>query len=185
MPNQSVTVPPEYGHTNTVKSVIEIGCSDIPLFFDRAVRILFPGQARAEAGYYHGNTFIKITNNLHADSQEAGDAYSNGDGKISVGDDLVIWTKHFTRFVTYTQTPTNTGSTGGGGGGGPSKPVNSSDDTVDEDTKDKDTVAEDKVDKESFEKPETSEIELTDITGHWAEESIKNLVKMDVLGGYR
>ena len=41
------------------------------------------------------------------------------DGKLDVGDDLVIWTKHFTKFVTYTQTKTSTG------GGSSSQPVTS------------------------------------------------------------
>ncbi|PJA01759.1 hypothetical protein COX74_01020, partial [bacterium (Candidatus Gribaldobacteria) CG_4_10_14_0_2_um_filter_41_16] len=48
-----------------------------------------------------------------------GDALAaGGDCKISVGSDLIIWTKHFTNFVTYTQTAIPPASSGGGGGGG-------------------------------------------------------------------
>ncbi|TEB05929.1 Chitinase A1 precursor [Pelotomaculum schinkii] len=103
--NGSVTVTPDTGKTATVNAVIEIGYGDVPLTFNKAVRILIPGQAGKDVGYSRGGVFTKITNFLSSDSQEAGDALtSGGDGKIDAGDDLVVWTKHFTQFVTYTQT---------------------------------------------------------------------------------
>ncbi|MGI6549439.1 MAG: hypothetical protein ACOX4Q_05250 [Syntrophomonadales bacterium] len=37
---------------------------------------------------------------------------------MDVGQDLVIWTKHFTKFVSYTQTDTGGSTAPGGGGGG-------------------------------------------------------------------
>ncbi|NLU51221.1 MAG: hypothetical protein GXX09_12650, partial [Syntrophomonadaceae bacterium] len=115
-PNNSVTVVPDAGKTATVSAVIEVGFGDVPLTFDKAVRLLIPGQAGKDAGYYRGGTFTKITGVLSADTQAVGDALPpGGDGKINVGNDLVIWTKHFTSFVTYTQT--DSGSSGGGGGG--------------------------------------------------------------------
>ncbi|TEB07050.1 Chitinase A1 precursor [Pelotomaculum schinkii] len=105
--NDSVTVTPDSGNTATVNTVIEIGYGDAPLTFDKAVRILIPGQAGKDVGYSRGGEFTKITTILDADSQEAGDALPpGGDGRIDIGDDLVIWTKHFTSFITYTQTPT-------------------------------------------------------------------------------
>jgi|GEM_PF-1221367 len=110
--NNSVTVTPDSGKSVSVNAVIEVGADDVPLTFDRAVRILIPGQAGKDAGYSRGGVFTKITKVLSADSQAAGDALApGGDGKINVGDDLVIWTKHFTSFVTYTQA-----EIGGGGG---------------------------------------------------------------------
>ncbi len=103
--NDSVTVTPDSGNTATVDSVIEIGYGDVPLTFSKAVRILIPGQAGKDVGYSRGGVFTKITAVLSSDSQEAGDALpQGGDGRIDVGNDLVIWTKHFTQFVTYTQT---------------------------------------------------------------------------------
>ncbi len=114
--NNTVTVTPDSGKTATVSTVIEIGFGDVPLTFNKAVRILIPGQAGKEAGYARGGVFTKITNVLTSDSQAAGDALAAGsDGRIDAGSDLVIWTKHFTRFVTYTQTTTGGGSGGGGG----------------------------------------------------------------------
>ncbi|MHB8918991.1 MAG: S-layer homology domain-containing protein, partial [Desulfocucumaceae bacterium] len=115
--NNTVTVTADAGKTATVEAVIEIGFNDVPLTFSKAVRILIPGQAGKDAGYYRGTTFTKITTVLNADTQAAGDALAPGqDGKIDVGTDLVIWTKHFTKFIAYTQT--SSGGGGGGGGGG-------------------------------------------------------------------
>ncbi len=121
--NDSVAVIPDFGKTATVNSVIEIGFDDTPLTFDKAVRILVPGQAGKDAGYYRGGKFTRISNVMSADSQAAGDALlTGGDGRIDVGADLVIWTKHFTRFVTYTQSAAN--GSGGEGGGSANVTVN-------------------------------------------------------------
>ncbi len=122
--NDSVTVTPDSGNTATVNAVIEIGYGDVPLTFNKAVRILIPGQAGKDAGYSRGGKFTKITTILTADTQEAGDALpSGGEGRIDVGNDLVIWTKHFTKFVTYTQTVTSSSSSSGGSNA--PQPVNS------------------------------------------------------------
>lgn len=109
--------------TATVNAVIEGGYGDVPLTFDKAVRILIPGQAGRDAGYYRNGAFTKITTILNADTQAAGDGLSpGGDGKIDVGNDLVIWTKHFTKFVSYAQSPADSGG-GGGGGAAPAESV--------------------------------------------------------------
>lgn len=114
--NSSVTVAPDSGMTASVSSVIEIGFGDTPLTFDRAVRILFAGQGGNYVGYSQGGVFTQITTTCVGDTQTAGDALSaGGDCKITVGSDLVVWTKHFTSFVIYTQTQQQQ-STGGGGG---------------------------------------------------------------------
>ncbi|HWR56199.1 MAG TPA: DUF4430 domain-containing protein, partial [Negativicutes bacterium] len=114
---ESVTVPAESGKTAQVEAVIEIGYGDIPLTFSQAVRILLPGQAGKKVGYIRGTAFTPISWQLSADSQAAGDALpEGGDGYLNAGADLVIWTKHFTRFVSYTQTDATT--PGGDGGGG-------------------------------------------------------------------
>lgn len=111
----SVTVTPDAGNTATVSTVIEIGFGDVPLILSKAVRILIPGQAGKEVGYSRGATFTKITRVMTADTQAAGDALPDGEeGKINVGTDLVVWTKHFTKFVSYTQTAS--GGVGGPGG---------------------------------------------------------------------
>jgi len=123
--NSTVTATPDSGNTAAVSSVIEIGYGDTKLTFSKAVRIKIAGQAGKYVGYSRGGVFTTITNVCGADSQTTGDALSaEGDCKISVGSDMIIWTKHFTNFVTYTQTsipastPAPSGGGGGGGGGG-------------------------------------------------------------------
>ncbi len=113
----TVTVTPDSGKNATVSTVIEVGYGNVPLTFNKAVRILIPGQAGKDVGYYRSGTFNKISTVLSVDTQTAGDALAaGGEGKIFVGSDLVVWTKHFTQFVTYTQS-----SNGGGGGSGDSQ----------------------------------------------------------------
>ncbi|PKM76819.1 MAG: hypothetical protein CVU90_10355 [Firmicutes bacterium HGW-Firmicutes-15] len=110
----TVTVTPDSGMKATVSTVIEIGFGNVPLTFNKAVRILIPGEAGKDVGYYRNGTFTKISTVLSADSQAAGDALAaGGDGRIDVGSDLVIWTKHFTQFVTYTQTAGGSGGDSG------------------------------------------------------------------------
>ncbi|MFA5099078.1 MAG: right-handed parallel beta-helix repeat-containing protein [Candidatus Paceibacterota bacterium] len=127
--NSTVTVVPSLGNTASVSSVIEVGFDDIKLTFDKAVRILIAGQSGKYVGYSRGGVFTAITNICSADTQVAGDNLpTEGDCKIDVGNDLVIWTKHFTSFATYTQslipvTPSTSYSGGGGGGGGSSAPT--------------------------------------------------------------
>ncbi|MBN2094797.1 MAG: S-layer family protein [Candidatus Aenigmarchaeota archaeon] len=100
----SVTVTPDSGKTATVSKVVELGSGSVHLVFTRAVRILIPGEAGKYAGYYRDGTFTKITATCANDSQDSGDALAYGsDCKIDSGNDLVVWTKHFTSFVTYTQ----------------------------------------------------------------------------------
>jgi len=99
--------------SGTVSAVIEIGYGDTPLTFSQPVRILIPGQAGKGVGYYRDGKFTTITNHLSSDSGAAL-VDPNVDGWIDSNNDLVVWTKHFTQFVTYT--PTGSDGTGGGGG---------------------------------------------------------------------
>ncbi len=106
--NNSVTVNPDSGKKATVKAVIEVGFGDVPLTFSKAVKLVIPGQAGKDVGYYQNGNFTKITRVCDENSQEWADANlpAGGEGKIDAGQDLVIWTKHFTQFVTYEQTST-------------------------------------------------------------------------------
>ena len=86
-----------------VSAVIEIGFPDGELLFDQAVRIFIPGQAGKIVGFVRDGRFVEITRILGTDNED----YANdllppgGEGKIEIGSDLVIWTKHLTEFVTY------------------------------------------------------------------------------------
>ncbi len=116
----TVTIP---GYTTTVTSAITIGSSLSNLTFDKAVKLTFAGQAGKLIGWYnHANVFTEITACASATNTEEAQTASLGAGascKINVNLDLVVWTKHFSTFTTYTQTITPRGG-GGGGYRGPS-----------------------------------------------------------------
>ncbi|QGQ94658.1 hypothetical protein EHS13_07030 [Paenibacillus psychroresistens] len=97
---------------SNVSAVIEVGVADMTLTFDKAVRLLIPNQAYKSAGFVKEGVFASIDNTISADTQEAADAdqkiAAGGEAKINVGNDLVIWTEHFTKFVSYTtNSPSN------------------------------------------------------------------------------
>ncbi len=106
----------------TVDTVIEVGLGNETIKFSKAVRLLIPNMAGKSAGFVRNGVFTPITATISADSQSVADAEipDGGEAKINVGNDLVIWTKHFTEFVAYT--PRSSG--GSGGGAYVSQPVN-------------------------------------------------------------
>lgn len=114
---------------SSVNKVIDMGFAGGTLTFDKAVRLVFYGLEDKSIGYIKDGEFYPITALLSSDSQTAGDGLApGGDGRISSGGDLVVWTKHFTEFVVYTPAdvqppPVSSGGGGGGGGGGGSSAV--------------------------------------------------------------
>ncbi|MFA5131843.1 MAG: ice-binding family protein [Candidatus Paceibacterota bacterium] len=113
------------GFNTSVTSAIALGSSNFDLTFDRGVRLLFAGQKNTQIGWYnHAGSFSVIATTCAADTQTAGDALASGaDCKINVGNDLVVWTKHFSTFVTYTQAAFTVSGGGGGGSYFVSSPV--------------------------------------------------------------
>jgi hypothetical protein len=114
VPNTTVTVS---GYTTTVSEAIELGAGNTALTFSQPVRILLAGQGRKDAGWIRNGVFTPITYLMASDTAAA--LNGNADGYLTLGNDLVIWTTHFTIFVAYTETAISSGSTGGGGGGAP------------------------------------------------------------------
>lgn len=115
----TVSPAPDSGKTANTESVIEVGFNDVGLEFDRSVRISIAGQAGKYAGYSRSGVFHPITLVCDSDEQSAVDAQLAGSAKEckkDAGGDLIIWTKHFTKFATYTQTSDQTDNNGGGGG---------------------------------------------------------------------
>jgi hypothetical protein len=96
---------------------IQIGVPGNSLSFSNGVRIKLPSQAGKRIKFSNdGVNYFEITTTCAADSQVVGDALAaGGHCKIDVGGDLIIWTKHFTVFATFTAS--SSGSGGGGGGG--------------------------------------------------------------------
>ena len=115
------------GYTASAITAIAVGASDSSLELGSAARLLFAGQTGKLVGWSLGGAFTPIRTICSADTQAAGDALSpGGDCKFDNGADLIVWTKHFTSYVIYTETvippvvapPSNPPSNGGGGGGG-------------------------------------------------------------------
>ena len=112
------------GYTATAVRAVEIGAHDYMLTFDKGIRIVFTGRAGKLVGWSRGGLFTPISTACSADEQAQADALpEGGDCKIDSGSDLIVWTKHFTSFVVYTQTQNQTSGGGGGGGGGGNGPV--------------------------------------------------------------
>ncbi len=117
---KTVTLPNPTGFSRSLSQAVELGVSGVKLSFTKGIRILLSGQAGKKTGWTRDDsTYTEITTICSSDSQVVGDGLAtDGDCKIDVGSDLVIWTKHFTTFVTYTETAVSSSGGGGGGGGG-------------------------------------------------------------------
>jgi len=99
------SVSADTGYTSATHAVVELGVSGETLTFSKAVRILLPGMAGKLAAFVNSAGTTKITRSCDGDTQAVGDALAAGtECKRDVGSDLVIWTKHFTKFVAYNQT---------------------------------------------------------------------------------
>ncbi len=119
--NMTLNATADSGKTASVVYIVEIGDEDSNLYLDKAVRISFLAQTGKYLGYLNSGSFTKISSTCSSDSQETGDSLTYGqDCKIESDSSLVVWTKHLTRFVIYSQSNTpssDAGSPGGGGGG--------------------------------------------------------------------
>ena len=132
-----VTPSVDPGFSPTVVEAIELGSTGSALNFDTAVRIVFAGQAGKLVGWSSSDGLFRPITTVCNDDTQAGNngiAYG-GNCRIDSGSDLIVWTKHFTAFVVYTQTASSTSTSGGsstggarggggGGGGGGGKIVN-------------------------------------------------------------
>jgi hypothetical protein len=107
------TLTPDSGRTATAIEAIEIGAGDTHLKFDKAVKLTFAGQAGKYVGWSQGGTFHPIP--TICDSATTPTLAAGADCKIDSGSDLLVWTKHFSTFVAYSQ---GISSSGGGSGGG-------------------------------------------------------------------
>lgn len=115
----SAGASPTDSGTNTVNAIIQVGISS-RLNLSGAAKITIPGMGGKSVGYVIGTTFTKITTACTTNSQAWADANlaAGGDCVVSsaAGTDLVIWTKHFTQFLAYTNTPATTSSSTTSGG---------------------------------------------------------------------
>lgn len=91
----------------TIHTVIEVGSRDAQIFFSKPVRLFLPKAGGQSAGYIFKNQFTKITDICQSDTWEGAETQlANGkECFMSKGDDLVIWTRHFTEFIAYAESP--------------------------------------------------------------------------------
>lgn len=96
---EDVAVPtPAGAERTTVGYAIQVGSATTRLTFDAPVKLVLPGQAGSRAGFVEvGGTFTEIADVCPS----ATPSLSSGACRIDAGDDLVIWTTHFTTFVAY------------------------------------------------------------------------------------
>lgn len=124
-PTATTTTVSVSGFDTTVAAAIAVGSSDSDLTFDRAVKLTFAGQTGKRVGWYnHAGIFTEITTTCADNTQATNDGLAAGGScKFDTGTDMVVWTKHFSTFVAYTQTAvpvaSSGGSSNGNGGNGP------------------------------------------------------------------
>ncbi|RKD26935.1 Ig-like domain (group 2) [Caminicella sporogenes DSM 14501] len=152
------------------EAVVEVG-GDIGLTFNKAVRLVISGQAGKKAAYIKDGKIIEITQMLREDNQEIADKEiaEGKEGKIDVGKDLVIWTKHFTKFIAYTE-KVNTNK-------------NSSKRRKRRSSKETKVYKDEEINIKNTKEIKAEE-NIKDIKGHWAEKYVKELVEIGIISGY-
>lgn len=101
----NVSVPGISGFTTSTALAIKIGSDTSSLTFDQPVRLVLPGQAGKLVGFQaYGGSFTEIDTVCTA-NDASGIPAGKDECKINDGNDLVIWTTHFTAFTTFTRTP--------------------------------------------------------------------------------
>jgi len=97
----------------TLPSVqIEVGSSSAKLTLSKAVELVFSGNAGKKIGFTHGGPFTEITQVCSTDDATGIPAGAT-ECKIDAGQDLHVWTLHFTTFVVFTEQASSGGSTNG------------------------------------------------------------------------
>lgn len=99
LPTASVTALEQRGVSGAVTAVVEVGSTTADLELDQAARVVLTGQGGKTAAYQRvggsGLTPIEAT----CSEDAAAGLASAQECSVTVGDDLVIWTKHFTVFA--------------------------------------------------------------------------------------
>jgi PGF-pre-PGF domain-containing protein len=122
VPGSSVSITPTSGMTVSVSKAISIGYSS-RLNLSKSVKINFTGESGKIIGYDEGSgTIVRISNTCpSANNQTQIDLNFTGQYTeciISSGNDSIVWTKHLSRYVTFTEATTDSGDNGDDDGGG-------------------------------------------------------------------
>ncbi|MEN6390016.1 MAG: S-layer homology domain-containing protein [Syntrophomonas sp.] len=168
-----------------VDLVIKVGSDLGTITFTKPVRLVLKGQGQKSAGFIDNNgnfqaisilaSLVGLTSD--ADVDAANIALSNAgvqQGAVVSGSDLIVWTKHFTKFVAYTPAATSGGGNSGGGGGGGGGSVTTT--TKKEEPKE--------VKESDVKAPNPHVTAFNDIQGHWAQAKIISLQEKGIITGY-
>ncbi|MBO0689285.1 MAG: right-handed parallel beta-helix repeat-containing protein [Candidatus Dormibacteraeota bacterium] len=142
-PGSTNAAPPApAGFVAHVRHTVDAGSREADLQLSQPARVLIPGAAGQRAGWTDAaGAFHQITTGCSADSAAATANLAEGaDCAVPVGTDEVIWTRHLSRFTTYTLDPvaattSTTGSSSSGPAGGtgtattPNAPANNTGNT--------------------------------------------------------
>ena len=101
-------------NARAVDLVIKVGGDSSTIEFSKPVRLVFKGQGQKSAGFidndgiFHPISKLESLKGLISDSDA--DAVKavlgeTGAGAVVSGNDLIIWTTHFTKFIAYTPKP--------------------------------------------------------------------------------
>jgi len=99
------------GTTIVIISSVEFGHGSTALTSSLPVSLRFIGQAGRLAGWSQAGTFHPVTAVCN-DAVNPTVFSTDGDCLINSGSDLILWTKHFTNFFTYTSSATLVASGG-------------------------------------------------------------------------
>lgn len=102
----AVTSPEHNGVTGEVTAVVQVGSTSDELEFDTAARLVLTGQGGKTAAYQRvGDTGLTLITAACSEDSVVG-LGANPECATTVGDDLVIWTTHFTTFAALDYTAT-------------------------------------------------------------------------------
>ena len=106
LPRTVPTSSVDLGSTE-VTSAMRVGLEEHAIMFDNPVRIVFYGKAEHAVGFERGEERQRIETTCVADNGEEVRIQLGGQGacKIDAGEDLVVWTFHFTTFYTFIAPP--------------------------------------------------------------------------------
>jgi len=96
---------------NETGLALTVGSNQYSLTFEEPVKLVLAGQAGKRVGFVRAgeNSFSEITAGCSANDETIiGTQLAGGYGECKINDDLgnlVIWTKHFTTFATFTPIP--------------------------------------------------------------------------------
>ncbi len=116
--NSAMTAPTEAGYTNTVNTVLEVGSVDNSLSFDQAVRMVLPAQAGSKLLWSTNSGSSQALSAVCASDTQSwtnANLATGGECSITAGSDAIIWTKHFSKFASYSHTAVVSAPASGGG----------------------------------------------------------------------